>query len=353
MKHSDPGLWSDGTSDDGDVVVSSRARLARNLAGFPFVNQATDVQQGEILRFVRSIPLGADHDWRWIDLSTIDRHERRLLLEKHLVSREFIDHDLPRAVGLGDGDRVSVMVNEEDHLRMQALVPGCDLAEAWRLVAALDGRLEQSAEIAVHPRWGYLTACPTNVGTAVRFSVMAHLPALRLTNEVERLKRAANVLDLAVRGFYGEGSESSGEFFQLSNQVTLGVSEPELLEHFSTVIVPRIVSYERMAREILLERNRVGLEDRVHRSLGLLQSARLLTVEEAMKNLSRLRLGIITGLLPDVELAVIHRLFLEVQPAHLLRNHPELRTPAATSGRGVEDERIREHRASMVRTTLG
>jgi protein arginine kinase len=352
MQRSTSGLWNDGLGDDGDVIVSSRARLARNLTGFPFVNRATDDQQAEVVRLVRSIPLGQRDDWRWIDLASLDRQERRLLLERHLVSREFIEHDLPRAVGLGDGDRVSIMVNEEDHLRMQALVPGCDLPEAWRLVAALDGRLEQSAEIAVHPRWGYLTACPTNVGTAVRFSVMAHLPALRLTNEVERLKRAANVLDLAVRGFYGEGSESSGEFFQLSNQVTLGVSEPELLEHFSTVIVPRIVAYERMAREMLLDRNRLGLEDRVHRSLGLLRAARLLTVEEAMKNLSRLRLGVVTGILPEVGLPTIHRLFLNVQPAHLIRAHPDLES-SASGLRETEDERIRERRAGIVRAALG
>jgi protein arginine kinase len=244
------------------------------------------------------------------------------------------------------------MVNEEDHLRMQALVPGCDLAEAWRLVASIDGRLEQVADLAVHPRWGYLTACPTNVGTAVRFSVMAHLPALRLTNEVERLKRAAIALDLAVRGFYGEGSESAGEFYQLSNQVTLGMSEVDLLEKFSTEIVPQIVAYERMAREMLLDRNRLGLEDRIQRSLGLLRSARLLTAEEAMKNLSRLRLGAVVGLLDEVELGTIHRLFLAVQPAHLLKAHPDLGVDAGSAGRQGEDERIRERRASIVRSAL-
>jgi protein arginine kinase len=341
------GPWLDALGEHGDVVVSSRARLARNLAGFPFVNRADEGQQSEVLRLVRSLPLCEQSDWRWIDLADLERQERRLLLERHLVSQEFIDHDVPRAVGIGHGDRLSVMVNEEDHLRMQALVPGCDLAEAWRLVAAVDGRLEQVADLAVHARWGYLTACPTNVGTAARFSVMAHLPGLRLTNEVERLKRAAIALDVAVRGFYGEGSDSSGEFYQLSNQVTLGMSEIDLLEKFSTEIVPRIVSYERMAREMLLDRNRIGLEDRVQRSLGLLRSARLLTSEEAMKNLSRLRLGIVVGLLDEIDLATVHRLFLAVQPAHLLREHPDL------TFRDGEDEHARERRASIVRSTLG
>ncbi len=352
MKLPDREPWFEAFGEHGDVVVSSRARLARNLTGFPFVNRASEEQRAEILRLVRSLPLCEHDDWRWLDLADLDRQGRRLLLERHLVSQEFIDHDAPRAVGIGHGERLSVMVNEEDHLRMQALVPGCDLAEAWRLVAALDGRLEQVADLAVHPRWGYLTACPTNIGTAVRFSVMAHLPALRLTNEVERLKRAAIALDVAVRGFYGEGSDSSGEFYQLSNQVTLGMSEVDLLERFSTEIVPRIVSYERMAREMLLDRNRLGLEDKVQRSLGLLRSARLLTAEEAMKNLSRLRLGTVVGLLDDVELGTIHRLFLAVQPAHLLREHPDAMPSPGGSGRDGEDARIREVRASIVRAAL-
>ena len=344
--------WTDPCGADGDVIVSSRARLARNLVDFPFVNRASDEERNQILRFVRSLPLSADGDWRWIDLAGMSRHDRRLLLERHLVSREFIDEDLPRAVGIGHGERISVMVNEEDHLRLQALVPGCDLTEAWRLVADLDGRLERSAEVATHPRWGYLTACPTNVGTATRFSVMAHLPALRLTNEVERLKRAALALDLAVRGFYGEGSESTGEFFQLSNQVTLGMSEPDILERFATVVVPKIVAYERLAREMLLDRDRTALEDRVHRSLAILNAARLLSTDEAMKHLSRVRLGVVSGLLTEVGLPTIHRLFLEVQPAHLLRSHPDLVPASRPSSRDGEDLAMRERRSRLVREAL-
>lgn len=344
--------WTDPCGADGDVIVSSRARLARNFADFPFVNQADEAERSRILQFVRSLPLSAEPDWRWVDLAGVSRHERRLLLERHLVSREFIEEDLPRAVGIGHEGRISVMVNEEDHLRLQALVPGCDLTEAWRLVADLDERLEQSAKLATHPRWGYLTACPTNIGTAVRFSVMAHLPALRLTNEVERLKRAALALDLAVRGFYGEGSESTGEFFQLSNQVTLGMSEPDILERFATVVVPRIVAYERLAREMLLDRDHLALEDRVHRSLALLRAARLLTADETMKHLSRIRLGVVSGLLSGVDLQTIHRLVLDVQPAHLLRDHPDLVPAKGPTQRDGEDLGVRERRASIVRAAL-
>ena len=198
MKLERGGPWIESGGPESDVVVSSRARLARNLAGFPFVNQASGDQCREILRLVKSLDL-ADSPMQWLDVVELEPPERELLVERHLVSRNFIEADTPRGVLIGDGERLSVMVNEEDHLRMQVLLPGCDLGEAWRKAAEVDRALERNVDLAVHPRWGYLTACPTNVGTAIRFSVMVHLPALRMTNEIERLRRAANALDLAVR----------------------------------------------------------------------------------------------------------------------------------------------------------
>lgn len=346
------GPWIETGGAESDVVVSSRARLARNLSGFPFVNQASGEQCREILRLVKSLEL-ADHPMQWLDVAELQDTERQLLVERHLVSRNFVDADTPRGVFIGDGDRLSVMVNEEDHLRMQVLLPGCELEEAWRRASAVDRKLEQHVELAVHPRWGYLTACPTNVGTAIRFSVMVHLPALRMTNEIERLRRAANALDLAVRGFYGEGSESTGDFYQLSNQITLGVSDAELLENFISTVVPRIVEYERMARRLLLDRNRIQLEDRVHRSVGLLRSARLLGVEETMKHLSRVRLGVSMGLLEGLTLPAIQRLFLDVQPGHLkaIDNDPSNRESPGTSD-ALDDEAIRVRRAELVRKAL-
>ncbi len=353
MKLERGGPWVETGGAESDVVVSSRARLARNLAGFPFVNQASGDQCREILRLVKSIEL-TDHPMQWLDVAELEKTEQQLLVERHLVSRNFAEADTPRGVFIGDGDRLSVMVNEEDHLRMQVLLPGCELEEAWRRVSAVDQKLEQHVELAVHPRWGYLTACPTNVGTAIRFSVMVHLPALRMTNEIERLRRAANALDLAVRGFYGEGSESTGDFYQLSNQITLGVSDAELLENFISTVVPRIVEYERMARTLLLDRNRTQLEDRVHRSVGLLRSARLLGVEEAMKHLSRVRLGISMGLLEGFSLSTVQRLFLDVQPGHLKASDVDsaVRDSPAAAG-AMDDQTIRLHRAELVRKALG
>lgn len=351
MKLERGGPWIETGGRDADVIVSSRARLARNLVGFPFVNRASDSERREVLRLIRSLDL-ADRPLQWLDMQELAAGERQVLLERHLVSRPFVESDSPRGVAIGDGERLSVMVNEEDHLRMQVLMPGCELDEAWKHVSMVDRRLERAADLAVHPRWGYLTACPTNVGTAVRFSVMAHLPGLRFTNEIERLRRAANALDLAVRGYYGEGSESSGEFYQVSNQVTLGVSESELLGHFVSVVVPKIVDYERMARRMMLERHRLRLEDRVHRALGLLRSARLLTVDEAMKHLSRLRLGVSLGLLEEVSMGVVQRLFLEIQSGHLRQAHPDLPAPSGTTPGEMNDEPLRACRADLVRRTL-
>ena len=335
-------------TDQNDVVVSSRVRLARNLAGFPFVNRADPAQCREIVAMVKSMELAPGTETTWIDMTETSTTDRHVLLERHLVSRQFISADGPRGVAITRDRTLSIMVNEEDHLRIQVLLPGSQLRSAWNQVNEVDRQLERTAEIAVHPRWGYLTACPTNVGTAIRFSIMAHLPALRMTNEVERLRRAANNLHLAVRGFYGEGSESSGDFYQISNQLTLGLSEEELLTTFADTVVPKVVGYERLAREMLLERNRILLEDRVHRAVGILGSARLLSIAEAMKQLSRLRLGISLGIIDVISLEDVQRLFLEIQPAHL-RVAFGAGAAAEPVAEDMDDEWIRECRATQVR----
>ena len=354
MKLHDTGPWMEDTGPDSDVVVSSRARLARNLSGFPFVNQASDQQQHEIVQIVRSLPITdtAGGDLSWIDMSHATRHDRQLLFERHLVSRQFVDGDQPRAVAVGDNDSLSVMVNEEDHLRMQVLLPGLRLDDAFSRLRTIDQGLDSSADIAVHPRWGYLTACPTNLGTACRLSVMLHLPGLRFTNEMERVRRAAKDLHLAVRGYYGEGSESSGDFYQVSNQVTLGVREEDLLAEFQTIVVPQLIDYEREARRMLSDRNQTMLDDRIHRAVGILRSARILGIEEAMKLLSRLRLGVAIGRLRDIDMPTIQQLFLRVQPAHLLHNHP-LDSDDGNTSSSEEPIALKQLRADTVRATLG
>jgi protein arginine kinase len=344
MRLNDTSVWQDGTGPDSDVVVSSRVRLARNLAGVPFVNAASAAQRHEVIRMVQHArwPGEIAPNLVWVNLQQATPLDRTLLVERHLISKQFADGDLPRSVAITHDESLSVMVNEEDHLRMQVLKSGMRLSECFERIEGLDVSLERSLDFAFLPRWGYLTACPTNVGCGIRFSVMLHLPGLKLTNELEKVRRAAKDMHLAVRGFYGEGSEAIGDFFQVSNQITLGRSEADLFDHFATCIVPNLVEYERTARSVLLNQSRTMVDDRVHRSLATLRAARLLTAEEAMKHLSRVRLGVCLGRLSDVDLATVHRLFLQSQPAHL----KVLTSP------DEPDPELRETRATLMRRVL-
>jgi protein arginine kinase len=330
---------------EADVVVSCRIRLARNLAGFPFVGRCTDPQRHEVMRLVTGAPLAPafPEGLTWVNMAQTSPQERQLLVERHLVSRHFADSALPRTVGVDTEETLSVMVNEEDHLRIQTILPGFRLPEAFDLARRFDVALEGAIDFAFSPRWGYLTACPTNVGCGVRMGVMLHLPGLRLLpGEMERVKRAAKDMHLAMRGFYGEGTDAVGNFYQVSNQVTLGFSEDELLRRFAEETVPMLVDYEREARRTLAERNQPLLEDKVLRATATLRAARLLGAEEATKHLANLRLGICLGLIPDISLELVQRLLLQVQPAHLARLDPS----------AVDEDNGRLTRASLVRRAL-
>ncbi len=326
--------WLRGGGGSSDVVMSSRVRLARNLAGFPFMPKADRTAREQILRLCRRQIESARIAPRlmWIDLHTASKAERNLLVERQLISRPHARGRLsngtgssgePRAVAVGLPDeQIAISVNEEDHLRLQVIRSGLDLAEAYRIVDRTDDAIEAGIEYAYSPRFGYLTACPTNVGTGARFSVMLHLPGLVMTGEFEKVKNAADDMGLAVRGFYGEGSEAAGDFFQLSNQVTLGQTEQQLLEAMQDQIVPKVVEYERGARDILLGKRRRKAEDEIFRALGTLRSARLLSVEEAMNLLSRVRLGVTLKLIDEVDLETVGRLLLMIQNAHLEQIRP-------------------------------
>ncbi len=343
--------WLRGGGNSGDVVLSSRARIARNLAGQLFVHKAAPTDLRLVLEACRdvleSIRLGERSTW--LELHESPATERSLLLERHLISSQFAkgklgpkrrSNDWPRAVifGLPD-ERSAVMVNEEDHLRLQVIRSGLALREAWAEADAIDDKIEAKLDYAFSPRLGYLTACPTNVGTGVRFSVMLHLPGLRMAGEIEKVKHAAADMSLAVRGFYGEGSEAFGDFYQLSNQTTLGKSEAQLLDELAEKILPEVIEYERQSRQRLLEKRRWQLEDTVHRAIGVLRHARLLGVDETMKLLSIVRLGVCLGVVDTIDMTTLHRLMLLVQPTHLQQ----------TVGKSLtQDDRKRE-RARVVR----
>lgn len=346
--------WLLGEGEASDVVMSSRVRLARNLSNLPFLPKSDRGHRLAGLELCKAqITRGAlGSHLRWMPLHESTAFQRMLLVERHLISKQHSkgrsipggqSGDDPRAVAYSATDeRLSIMVNEEDHLRVQVVTSGLSLRSAWSMIDEVDDRLEDGLEYAFSGRFGYLTACATNVGTGLRMSAMLHLPALRLTGELEKVKRAAQAMSLAVRGFYGEGSEAVGDFFQISNQTTLGRTEESVLTDLESDILPKVVEYERLSRRELLTKRRTGLEDQIFRAYGILINARLLSTDEAMQLLSMLRLGVVLGVVRDVSQSTVNRLMLHIQPAHLQR---EL-------GLELDQERRRVERATLIRTRL-
>jgi protein arginine kinase len=293
------GAWLTTSGPEADVVVSCRVRLARNVAGRPFTPRLEPAEALELCAELREhlVALALDGETLWVPIEEASLLVRLLLRERHLISRDLapVEENRPlppgRAAAFGRSESLAVMVNEEDHLRLQAMAPGLDLALAFERVRELDRRMEERVRYAWTEPLGYLTSCPTNVGTGLRASVMLHLPALGLVrSELEKVFTAAQRTGLAVRGLYGEGSRAAGDFYQVSNQVTLGRSEEQLVDDLRA-LVPRIVDFERKLRETLLEEQRAALQDRVARSLGLLRTARAMPTDGALAHLSNVRLG--------------------------------------------------------------
>lgn len=312
------GEWLRGTGPESDIVICSRIRLARNLADFPFINRASRGEKSDIEAQVRAAVQYAQPELFFVDVDALSTLDRQFLVERQLISRELAAAEGPRGVCFGPRENVSIMINEEDHLRIQTMNSGFSLPDVWEQVNALDDRLEEKLTYAFSLQLGYLTACPTNVGTGIRVGVMLHLPALVQTKQVDKVFRALHKISLAVRGLYGEGSQASGDFYQISNQQTLGKSELELIRNLSEV-VPQIISYERSAREALVTERRQHLHDQVSRAYGVLKTAHTISSEETMHLLSSVRLGINLGLIDDLEIATVNELFILTQPAHLQR----------------------------------
>lgn len=312
------GDWLSGKDADSDVVISSRARLARNIAAFPFSTRLDDEGKAELENHGRKALEESKvvSPGMYVDLFEASPLDRRLLVERHLISKEHEQGASHRGVQIGEDERVSIMLGEEDHLRIQVLLPGMAARDAWGRVDAMDTALESHIEYAFHPEFGYLTVCPTNVGTGLRVSVMVHLPALVITQQIDKVFGAVSRLNMAVRGLYGEGTEAVGHFYQISNQASLGKTEDEIVRNIE-VVVPQIVQLERAARTALLEKDRARLEDRTWRAYGMLRHARMVTTEEALTMLSALRMGIDMGVIPKISMDALNELFVFSQPAHL------------------------------------
>jgi protein arginine kinase len=338
------GEWLRGVGPQHEIVISTRIRLARNIKDFVFLSRADAETRVEIAETIQSAVRRSSglKNLVHVDVDKLDEIDRALLVERHLISRQHADGTGARRVAFDTSEVSSIMINEEDHLRLQVMRSGFQLNEAWDQINAIDDALEQTLDYAFHPKYGYLTACPTNVGTGIRVSVMLHLPALRLTHELDKVAQAAKELRLAIRGLHGEGTEALGDFFQISNQITLGKSEAEIIDEFRDIIIPKIVEYESAARQSLLRSRLHVLDDKIWRAMGALQNARLISSNEAMQYLSHVRMGLHVGRLKNVELQTLNELFLQMQPAHLQK----------LQGERLNGEQRSVARAALIRARL-
>ncbi|MCY0879265.1 MAG: protein arginine kinase [Firmicutes bacterium] len=316
-----PGFsqWMSGTGPESEIVLSSRIRLARNLAGIPFPHRMSEEQGRAMLERVEAAIQSLNPGWHMTfrRLTELTALERQVLMEKHLVSPQLIQEPVRfEAVALDDREGISIMVNEEDHLRIQVLMPGLQLEEAWQIANRVDDMLEQHLDYAFDETRGYLTAWPTNLGTGLRASVMLHLPALVMTRQAPQVFTTLAQLGMVVRGLYGEGSEALGNIFQISNQVSLGLTEEELI-HNLAVVAQQIVGREKNARDHLKGSAGIALADRVGRAWGILTNARVMTSDEALKLLSDVKLGADLGLMDGALPYTFPQLTLMTRPSFL------------------------------------
>ncbi len=310
--------WLKGTGPNADIVISSRIRLARNLSKFPFPHWAKKEDNEQVLTLTSSAFEKTEElkDSLFLRLENLDSVDKQFLVERHLMSNEHAMRSTQKGLLVHPDENIAIMVNEEDHLRMQVMESGFDLDATWAVMNAVDNHLAMYLDFAFRGDWGYLTACPTNTGTGMRGSVMLHLPALVMTRQINRVLEAIAKLSFTARGLYGEGTQATGNFFQISNQVSLGSKEEEILGNIKGVI-RQIIEQEERAREALLSEHREMLEDRVWRSYGTLRNAHIITSNETVELLSMLRLGGDLGIVRDVERSLINELFILTQPAHL------------------------------------
>lgn len=311
--------WMSEEGPHSDVVLSTRIRLARNLSDYLFPTLFSSEEANKILGKVQQSIIGESGEHGNLELlkmSEMQPLQKRVLMEKHLVSPNLADDSSYGGVVLSEKEDISIMVNEEDHIRIQCLFPGLQLKEALKKADEIDDWLESKLDFAFHEKSGYLTSCPTNVGTGLRASVMMHLPALIITQQMNRIIPAINQLGLVVRGIYGEGSEALGNIFQISNQITLGKSEEDIVDDL-TGVVKQIIAQEQSAREALVKTSNIQLEDRVFRSLGVLENCRIIESKEAAKCLSDVRLGIDLGYIQNISRNILNELMILTQPGFL------------------------------------
>ncbi|KYH28783.1 MULTISPECIES: protein arginine kinase [Clostridium] len=311
--------WIETQTENEDVVLSSRIRLARNLKNAPFPNKLNEEQGKDIVKNVEDAFYSSpytEEKFKTIYLWQNDDVTNQSYFERHLISERLISNKKEAAFIVDEDETVSIMINEEDHLRLQAITGGLNLKEAFNYINKLDDLLEERLEYAFNEKLGYLTSCPTNLGTGLRASVMLHLPALTANNEIVGLLNALTQVGMTIRGLYGEGSRGEGNLYQISNQTTLGLSEEEILTNLAGVI-NQVINRENLARERILSKNRYEIEDKIFRSVGILKSAVMLSSKECLNLLSNVRLGVEMGIIKDIDKNTLNKLLVDIQPASL------------------------------------
>ena len=335
--------WYEKNGRDGSVVISTRVRLARNLEEFPFPCRCGSDLRAKIENKVTDAVINSNSvissRFSRIDVDNISAEEKVSLVERHLVSPEFISDKKEKALLLLDDESVSIMINEEDHIRLQVMCEGFDLDKAYDLASRIDTLLDEHLKFAFSDTLGYLTQCPTNLGTGMRASVMLHLPALHSAKAMKKMSENLSKLGLTIRGAYGEGSEPTADLYQLSNQITLGISEKTAIENLRN-ITKQIIAQELKARESMIQN--IGVQDKLYRAEGVLRSARRIDAGEALQLLSAVRFGATAGLIKDIPLDTINSLIVEIQPATLMRKTGRKLSPA-------ERDAVR---AELIRSTI-
>lgn len=308
--------WINEDGPINEIILSSRVRLARNVSKMPFPSILGTEDANNIIRHIKEVYQQSSNDMQFYSMKDTSALKKQVLLENHLISPDLLKKGEGSGVIISNDGTVSIMINEEDHIRIQTIYPGLQIRRAWDEASRIDDILEKSVQYAFDENWGYLTCCPTNVGTGMRASVMVHLPALNITGNINRILQAVVQLGLTIRGLYGEGSDLVGNIFQISNQVTLGRVEEEIVENLAAV-TKQIIEKEKEARNLLLSNNRNQIEDKIWRSWGIMKNARLMQSNECMKLLSDIRLGVDMNILPHIPSRLLNEIMIETQPANI------------------------------------
>lgn len=340
-------LWMNGSGLESDIVLSSRVRLARNLSEIPFPNRADLNQLAKVKNKVQSLlpelEEATGKRFSQVDIDALNSLERNVLIEKHLISHNHIAKPENRSLVISEDTKISIMVNEEDHLRIQCMVAGLELDKTLYMANRIDDVFEATLDIAFDEEMGYLTSCPTNLGTGLRASVMMHLPGLVFTRQINKIINVSTQLGLAVRGLYGEGSEVSGNIFQISNQLTLGFSEQEIIDNLTSAVL-EIITHERAARQALYAQSADILENKVWRSYGILKYARAISSTESLELLSAVRMGIDLKVIDEVPAVCFNELLVASRPNYLQN---------LKDNNNLSQIEIDKERATLIRESLG